>query len=56
MSGFNTFSGEDEGKIHHIVVSEGKRNTIAKEKVVTSEKVTTRAEVDKDTKKFDDMK
>ena len=50
------FSGEVQGKIHHVVVAKEKGNTIAKEKVVTSEKVTPSEEVDKGAKNLYDMK
>ena len=50
MSGVNKFAGEGQGVIHHVVVSKGNSNTIDKEKVVTSEKVTPIEEVEKRTK------
>ena len=56
MSGVNKFFGKGQGEIHHVVVSERKSNAISKEKVATSDKVTTSEEVDKGTKFLDDMK
>ena len=56
MSGVNKFFGKGQGEIHHVVVAERKSNAISKEKVATSDKVTTSEEVDKGTKFLDDMK
>ena len=55
MYGVNKFSGEGQGKIHHVVVADEKSNTIVEEKMVTNEKVTPSEEVDKDNKRLDDM-
>ena len=43
-------------KIHHVVVAKKKVTSLPKKKVATSENFTTSEEVDKGTKKFDDMK
>ena len=56
MSGVNNFSGEGQGKIHHVVVSEKKVTPLLKKQVVTSEKVTTSEEVEKCNKNLDYMK
>ena len=47
MSGVNGVSGEGQVKIHHVFVYKEKSNTIAKEKLDPSEKVTPSEEVDK---------
>ena len=54
MSGVNKFSGEGQGKIHHIVVSEVS-STIANEKTVPSDKFTPSEEVEKGTIILNDM-
>ena len=56
MSGVNKFFGEVQGKIHHVVVSKEKVMPFPKKKILTSEKVTTSEEVDKDAKKLIYMK
>ena len=56
MSGFNKFSGKGKRKIYCFVVSEEKSNAMSEEKILTTEKVTTSEEVDKGTKKLDDVK
>ena len=56
MSGVNKFSGKGQGKIHHVVVSKEKITPLFKGKLLTTERVATSEEVDKDTKKLDDKK
>ena len=50
------FAVKGQGKIHHVAVDEEKGNAIVKEKILTTEKVTTSKEVEKGTKHLDDMK
>ena len=49
MSRINKFAGEGQEKFHHVVVSEEKSCAISEEKVVQTEKVTPREEVEKGT-------
>ena len=55
MSGVNKFSGEGQGKIHHVVVTKEKVAPFLKKKVVTSEKVTPNYDVEKVTNILNDM-
>ena len=56
MSGLNKFSGKFQWKIHHIVVSKEKITPLSKEKILSTENVTTSEEVHKGTKNLDDKK
>ena len=49
MSGVNKFSGEGQGKVHHVLVAEEKVSPLPKKKVVPSEKVTASEEAEKGT-------
>ena len=55
MSGVNKFSGEGQGKIHHVVVAENKSSTIYEEKLILSEKVPPSEGVEKGTNILNDV-
>ena len=55
MSGVKTFSGEGQGKIHHVIVAKEKVTPFMKKRVVTSEKITPSKEFGRGTKQLDDM-
>ena len=55
MSGGNNFSGEGQGKIHHVVVAKEKLSPLPKKIVVPGEKVTPSEEILKGTNILNDM-
>ena len=56
MSGVNKFYEKGQGKIHHVFADKKKVTPLLKKTLLTSEKVTTSEEVEKDTKNLDNMK